>query len=54
MGFGPHLRDVLARSVGGEVRAVFHPPLRAADFPDRKALAEAAERIVRAGTRPDA
>lgn len=49
MSFGAHLRDVLARSSGGEVRAVFHPPLRVADFPDRKALAEAAERAVRAG-----
>lgn len=51
MEFGPHLRDILARSVGGEVQAVFHAPLRAADFPDRKALAEAAEQAVRAGLR---
>jgi lyso-ornithine lipid O-acyltransferase len=40
MDFGAHLRDVLALSRGGRVEVVFHPPLRAADFAGRKALAE--------------
>jgi lyso-ornithine lipid O-acyltransferase len=46
--FGPSLRDVLGRSRGGRVALVFHPPLCVADYPDRKALARAAEEIVRA------
>jgi 1-acyl-sn-glycerol-3-phosphate acyltransferase len=49
MGFGPHLRTLLASSAGGRVEIDFHPPLRPADFPDRKALAGTAEAAVRAG-----
>jgi lyso-ornithine lipid O-acyltransferase len=49
MDFAAHLKDLLALSAGGEVVARFHAPLRVAEFPHRKALAEAAERAVRAG-----
>ena len=49
MEFGAHLRDVLALSRGGAVEVRFHPPLRAADSADRKALADAACAAVRAG-----
>jgi 1-acyl-sn-glycerol-3-phosphate acyltransferase len=49
MDFAGHLRAVLAQSRGGEVAVIFHPPLRARDFPSRKALAQAAGAAVRAG-----
>lgn len=49
MGLGAHLAAVFSLSRGGEVHAVFHPPLRARDFADRKALAAACEAAVRAG-----
>lgn len=40
MGFGAHIWQVLCRSQGGEVVVTFHPATRAADWPDRKALAD--------------
>lgn len=49
MDFGPHLARVLAARDPGEVRLVYHPGLAAADFDDRKRLAAAAEKAVRAG-----
>lgn len=49
MDFGAHLASVLALSRGGEVEVRFHPALRAADFADRKTLADAACAAVRAG-----
>jgi 1-acyl-sn-glycerol-3-phosphate acyltransferase len=49
MEFASHLRDVMARSTGGVIELVFHPPLEVASFPDRKALAQAAEAAVRGG-----
>ncbi len=49
MDFGPHAAMILALSVGGRVRVTFHKPLRAADYPDRKALAAAAGEAVREG-----
>ncbi len=49
MGLGPHLKAVFALSSGGVVRVVHHPPLRVADFQDRKALARACEQAVRSG-----
>jgi len=51
MEFARHLTDVLALSRRGTVEVTFHPPLRVADFADRKALAEAACAAVRAGLR---
>ncbi len=52
MPFGPHLLQVLAAPRQGGVTVVFHPPVRVADFPDRKALAAHCEAVVRAGMRP--
>jgi 1-acyl-sn-glycerol-3-phosphate acyltransferase len=48
MEFAPHLAAVLGLPRGGGVEVVYHPPLRVADFADRKALAAAAEAAVRA------
>lgn len=58
MDFGAHLKAVLALSRRGEVLVCFHAPLRAADFPTRKALAARAESAVaadfaRLSERPD-
>ncbi|WP_118135332.1 1-acyl-sn-glycerol-3-phosphate acyltransferase [Oceanicella sp. SM1341] len=39
MDFGRHMWDIMCLSHGGRVQVVFHPPHRAADFTDRKALA---------------
>ncbi len=49
MEFGRHLWTVLAHSAGGSVDVVFHEPLPAAAFSDRKSLAEAAGSTVRMG-----
>lgn len=49
MEFLPHLFRVLAQSPQGEVEVIFHPALRVADYPDRKALAAACEAAARAG-----
>ncbi|MCJ8332841.1 MAG: 1-acyl-sn-glycerol-3-phosphate acyltransferase [Epibacterium sp.] len=49
MGFGPHLLRVLALPRQGHVTLFYHPPLKVADYADRKALAAATEAIVRAG-----
>lgn len=49
MDFAAHLRSVLALSRGGAVVVQFHPPLRAADFADRKPLAARAEHLVASG-----
>ncbi|WP_245624870.1 lysophospholipid acyltransferase family protein [Jannaschia seosinensis] len=45
--FGEHLLRMLAARRHGWVEVVYHPPLRVADFADRKALARAAETAVR-------
>mgnify|MGYP005840545749 CR=1 FL=1 len=49
MEFAAHLLQVLAAPRQGRVEVIYHPPLRAADFADRKALAAAAEVAVRQG-----
>ncbi|MEM7489615.1 MAG: lysophospholipid acyltransferase family protein [Pseudomonadota bacterium] len=49
MSFGAHMLAVLAAPKHGRVEVVYHPPLRVADFADRKALARAAEGSVREG-----
>ncbi|KIC22552.1 lysophospholipid acyltransferase family protein [Leisingera sp. ANG-Vp] len=49
MDFGPHLLKVLGTLRQGSVELIYHPPLKVADFPDRKALAARAEELVRAG-----
>lgn len=53
MDFGRHLLKVLAAPRQGSVTLVYHPPVRVADFPDRKALAAHAEAAVRAGMSAD-
>lgn len=49
MDFAPHLLAVLARTGGGGVSLIYHPPIAVASFQDRKALAKACETAVRAG-----
>ncbi len=49
MGFGPHVLKVLAARRQGSVEVIYHPPLCAADFTHRKALALACEAAVRSG-----
>jgi 1-acyl-sn-glycerol-3-phosphate acyltransferase len=49
MDFGPHLVMVLAARRQGSVTVRYHPPIAAADYPDRKSLARAAEVSVREG-----
>ncbi len=49
MDFAPHLLAVLARRGGGGVSLIYHPPVPAAQFQDRKALALACETFVRRG-----
>ncbi len=49
MDFGPHLLSTLAAARQGSVTLVYHPPVRVADFADRKALALAMETAVRSG-----
>lgn len=48
MAFAPHLLMVLADARPGLVEVVFHPPLRVADFPDRKGLSAQCESVIRA------
>jgi 1-acyl-sn-glycerol-3-phosphate acyltransferase len=49
----PHLAAFTACK-GADVTLVFHKPIRPADYPDRKSLAEACEQAVRSGlTRSD-
>ncbi|WP_138934218.1 lysophospholipid acyltransferase family protein [Roseovarius arcticus] len=53
MDFAPHFLAVMAARGGGHAELVYHPPLRVADYPGRKALAQEAERIVRAAMPPE-
>jgi len=48
MAFGTHLLATLALPRQGHVEVIYHPHLRVSDYPDRKALAAAAEAAVRA------
>ena len=49
MGFEAHLLQVLAMPRQGRVTLRYHPPVKVADYKDRKALAAATEAMVRAG-----
>ena len=49
MSFDAHLLATLAMARQGRVEVVYHPPLEVAAFADRKALARAAEEVVRTG-----
>jgi 1-acyl-sn-glycerol-3-phosphate acyltransferase len=48
MDFAPHFAAILVAGRGGTARLIYHAPLKVADFSHRKALAQEAERIVRA------
>ena len=49
MGFGPHLLKTLAARRQGRVEVIYHPPVKVADFTDRKVLAAHLEVAVRQG-----
>lgn len=49
MSFGTHLLSTLAPARQGSVTVIYHTPLQVADFSERKALAMACEKAVRAG-----
>ncbi|MFD3190828.1 lysophospholipid acyltransferase family protein [Sedimentitalea sp. HM32M-2] len=49
MEFGEHLLKTLAVARQGSVELIYHPPVRVADFPNRKALAAHCETVVRQG-----
>jgi len=49
MDFAPNLIMLLATSRHGKVHVTYHPPVRVADFADRKALATACQQAVRGG-----
>ena len=51
MQFGTHLLKILAAPRQGQVDVIWHDPLKVSDFADRKALAEAAEKVVRSAHR---
>ncbi|MCW8842076.1 MAG: 1-acyl-sn-glycerol-3-phosphate acyltransferase [Rhodobacteraceae bacterium] len=51
MDFGPHLLGVLAQKPQGRVEVIYHPPLKVADFANRKLLAKACEEVVRGAHR---
>ncbi|MEQ8341514.1 MAG: lysophospholipid acyltransferase family protein [Marinovum algicola] len=48
MGFGAHMLAMLVARRHGSAEVIFHPPLKVADFADRKALARTLEETVRA------
>lgn len=48
MSLEDNLWDILTRSRGGTVEVIFHPPVTAADFPDRKRLADHCRAVVAA------
>ncbi|WGH78795.1 lysophospholipid acyltransferase family protein [Jannaschia ovalis] len=48
-GFADHALRMLAQAPQGRIAVIYHAPLRVADHPGRKALAQAAEGAVRAG-----
>lgn len=52
MTFGAHLLATLAPARQGHVEVIYHPALPVADYPNRKALAQACEVQVRAGHGP--
>ena len=49
MEFAPHLLKTLGARRQGRVEVVWHQPLKVSEFQNRKALAKAAENIVRQG-----
>ncbi|WP_113911236.1 lysophospholipid acyltransferase family protein [Roseovarius dicentrarchi] len=53
MDFAPHAARVFAARRGGGVALTYHPPLRVADYANRKVLAAEAERTVRSAMPPE-
>lgn len=53
MDLGPHLLAMLAARRHGTVRIIYHDPVRADDFANRKTLASHLEGIVRSGMPPE-
>jgi len=53
MAFAPHVLKILAQAPQGEVKVIYHPPVKVDDFPNRKALAAHLEQAVRAGMPPE-
>lgn len=53
MEFAPHVLKVLAQVRQGEIKIIYHPPVKVEDFPNRKALAGHLEQVVRAGMPPE-
>ncbi|MEO1490734.1 MAG: lysophospholipid acyltransferase family protein [Pseudomonadota bacterium] len=51
MSFEGHIWDVVARSWGGTVDIVYHPPVLASAHPDRKTLADHCQSLVAGGMR---
>ncbi|MCF6305414.1 MAG: 1-acyl-sn-glycerol-3-phosphate acyltransferase [Rhodobacteraceae bacterium] len=49
MEFFAHAKVIFGLSRGGKVVVTYHPPLKAADYADRKRLSQDAEILVRAG-----
>ncbi len=49
MSYGANLLKILAAPRQGQVDVIYHGPLKAVSFSDRKALAKAAEALVRSG-----
>ncbi|WP_289042234.1 lysophospholipid acyltransferase family protein [uncultured Aliiroseovarius sp.] len=49
MVFAPHMMQTLAARRQGRVEVIYHPPVKVADFADRKDLARYCETTVRAG-----
>ncbi|MCY4305150.1 MAG: lysophospholipid acyltransferase family protein [Aestuariivita sp.] len=47
MGFGEHLLKTLAQKKQGSIEVTYLPPIRVADYSDRKALAKVLENMVR-------
>lgn len=47
MDFAPHLLSTLAAPRQGRVDVIYHPPMKVADFTNRKALAKSAEDQIR-------
>ncbi len=49
MAFGPHFFSTLGVRRNGRIEVLLHDPVRVADFPDRKTLAQYCEQVVRRG-----
>lgn len=53
MSFGNSLIRTIGAARQGSVEVIYHPPLKVAEYPDRKALSKACEEIIRAAMPPE-